>query len=329
MAYRIWLNEKDGKVIVSDMAEALEKAGFEVRMEYVDSNDAEKIVSLGKWADAVISGLELWNRDNLEAVKDHLKFIFRFGTGCDNIDIPAATDFGILVGNIPGANATPVAELALLHMLNLERHFEKECFNDNRPWVGGSVGSELDGKCIGIIGFGNIGKELRRMLRGFNVTVYAYDPFLTIDEDEYQVKMCTDYKEIFKRCDFISLHVPLTEQTANMVNSETLSIMKPTAYLINTCRGGVVDEQALRVALAKGVIAGAGLDVTSIEPGGNPEPLRTLKNTTITPHSGGMTAESIARSKQMLIQGIKDFFNGKEPFHMMNPEVLRQCKQRA
>ena len=326
MAYKVWMNMSREKVNLDPLEKDLLDAGFDFRILYVEDSDDETILRMGRWADAVISGLETWTPERLDAVRDNLRFLLRFGTGTDNIDVPHATRLGIPVANIPGANAAGVAEAALLHMLNLVRKFSFECYMPGRRWGEASIGSELGGKTVGIVGFGNIGKQLARMLSGFGTRVLAYDPIAAIDETKYGVTQVDDVNEIFRTCDFVSLHVPLTPQTTGMVNATTLGMMKRSAFLINTCRGGVVNETDLLHALQDGTIAGAGLDVLNVEPGDMDSPLFDAPNTVISAHIGGRTQESVDRSLKMLGDAIKDFFAGKVPFHMVNPEVLAQNK---
>ena len=324
MAQKIWMNMSREKVQLDEFERSLRDDGFDLRIRFVDDEDEQTILEMGNWADAVISGLEHWNAERLAAVSGNLKFLLRFGTGVDTIDIPAATREGIVVANIPGANAVAVAESALLHMLNLGRKLSTECYLPGRAWQEASIGTELGGKTVGIIGFGNIGKHLARMLHGFGARILTYDPIAQIDEEKYGVRAVDSYEDILKNCDIVSLHVPLTPETQCMINARTLRMMKPTALLINTCRGGVVEEEALLEALQKGVIAGAGLDVLNVEPGNPNSCLLGAPNAVISAHIGGRTQESVDRSLEMLRNGVRDFFSGQIPFHTLNPELYRR-----
>ena len=186
----------------------------------------------------------------------------------DNIDIPAATEAGILVGNVPGANSAAVAEVALLHILNIGRRFS-HCTEGcrNGIWPSTITGNELDGKTVGLLGFGNIGKQLVRMMKGFDVKVLVYDAYFPDQDDEkYGVTFVKDKEELFRESDILSLHVPFNEETKGMIDKNVFAMMKPTAYLINTCRGGVINEEDLIQALKEGQIQGAGLDVLVQEP---------------------------------------------------------------
>jgi len=321
---KVWMNIDKSTLDISYMVEAFQKDGYEFITEYVEDNDEEGIIRLASNADAVISGLESWNERTIPAVKDKMKFILRFGTGYDNVNVPCATENGILVANIPGANASGVAEIALLHILNAGRKFTSQCYSKEHGWTAGLLGTELRGKTLGLIGFGNIAKILREYVRGFGVKVVVYDPYVNIDAEKYEVEITKDYREIFKRCDFVSLHVPCTEQTENIVCEETLGLMKKSAYLINTARGGLVDEDALYNAIITKRIAGAGLDVVSVGVGETGSKLLGLENVTVSPHLGGCSIESVELSLEMLVKAIEDYFNGKIPFHALNAEVLNK-----
>lgn len=324
MAPKIWLNNEPGAEDLSLLEKMLTEAGFTYHMELVGNDDEESIIRLASDCDAVICGLETWNERTISAVCHKTKFLLRFGTGYDSVDVPCATRNGVLVANIPGANALAVAEIALLHIMNLSRGFTRNYVGGSHGWATGGMGNELIGKTVGLIGFGNISRRLRKMLCGFEVNVLAYDPYVTIDPEANDVEVVKDVYEIFRRSDFVSLHVPCTDETANMVCEETLRMMKPSSYLINTARGGLVKEDDLRKALDESWIAGAGLDVLSVEPGVAGSPLMNAKNLVLTPHLGGRSYESVIRSEEMLGKAIIDFFAGRVPFHALNPEVLQK-----
>jgi D-3-phosphoglycerate dehydrogenase len=177
--------------------------------------------------------------------------------------------------------------------------------------------SDLNEKTVGIVGFGAIGQILAEKCHlAFNMKVLAYDPYVSEWPD--WVQPVNDLEEIFKESDFVSLHIPLTEQTKNIVNELSLSLMKPSAFLINTSRGGLVDEAALYSCLSEKKIAGAGLDVFKKEPISQDDLLLTLPNVVVTPHSGALTRECALRVAVCAAQGIADYFQGKTPAHTFN-----------
>lgn len=322
MTPKIWINFDPNGEDLSVLTNMLTEAEIEYHMELVANDDEDRIIHLASGCDAVICGLENWNRRTIPAVCKKTKFLLRFGTGFDSIDVPCATEHGVLVGNIPGANAAAVAEIAMLHIMNLGRGFTRDYAGGPHGWNAGGMGNELAGKTIGLIGFGNISKQLRKMLSGFDVKVLAYDPYVKIDAAAYAVEVVMDYREIFRRSDFVSLHVPCTEETANMVCRETLDMMKSSAFLINTARGGLICEEDLLEALNSERIAGAGLDVCAVEPGVEGSKLIGAKNVVLMPHLGGRSYESVIRSEKMLGKALVDYFAGRVPFHALNLEVL-------
>ena len=170
----IWLDLDPDKVDVSYLQNKFKEDGYNLIAEQIDFADEDKTIEMGMKADAVISSSEPWNERTLSAVKGQVKYIVRYGAGLDNIDLPFAASVGIPVGNVPGANAAAVAETALLHILNLGRRFTT-CVDgvSNGVWPSTVTGNELDGKTVGLLGYGNIGRQLVRMMQGFDVNVLA------------------------------------------------------------------------------------------------------------------------------------------------------------
>ena len=320
MSKTIWLNLDSTKVDVTYLDDFFEKKGWTLLKEPIPTGDEEKTVEMARKADAVISTWEPWNTKTLNQVKDKVKYIVRYGAGMDNIDIPAATEAGILVGNVPGANSAAVAEVALLHILNIGRRFS-HCTEGcrNGIWPSTITGNELDGKTVGLLGFGNIGKQLVRMMKVFDVKVLVYDAYFPDQDDEkYGVTFVKDKEELFRESDILSLHVPFNEETKGMIDKNVFAMMKPTAYLINTCRGGVINEEDLIQALKEGQIQGAGLDVLVQEPPEKDNPLLSMDNVSITSHMGAASLESEHRSQVIIGDCIADFFAGNVPYNVKN-----------
>lgn len=320
MSTTIWLNLDDQKVDVTYLDARFAQKGYTFLKKPIPSGDEEMTIEMGKQADIVISTWEPWNERTLQAVSGKVKYIVRYGAGLDNIDIPAATKAGIPVGNVPGANSAAVAETALLHILNIGRRFA-HCTEGCRKgiWPSTITGNELDGKTVGLLGFGNIGKQLVRMMKGFDVKVLAYDPYLVnVSGEEYGVEFVDDMDDIFRRSDIVSLHIPFTKETEGSINKEKFALMKKSAYLINTCRGGVVNEQDLIEALRSGQIRGAGLDVLCQEPPEKDNPLLTMENVFITSHMGAASLESEHRSQVIIADCIDTFVGGEIPYNVKN-----------
>lgn len=326
MEKTVWLNLDEREVDVTYLDERFEKSGYRFLKCPIPSGDEEKTIEMGKQADAVISTWEPWNERTLRAVRGKVQYIVRYGAGTDNIDIPAATRENIPVGNVPGANAAAVAETALLHILNVGRRFSQCVEGCGRGiWPSTVTGTELDGKTVGLLGFGNIGKQLVRMMRGFDVTVLVYDAYLKEpNPEQYGVAFVDSPEEIFQRSDIVSLHIPLTEETRGSIDRRLFSLMKPSAYLINTCRGGVICEEDLIDALARGKIAGAGLDVLCEEPPRKDHPLLRMNNVFVTSHMGAASLESEHRSQIIIADCIDEFFRGRIPYNVKNLDGLKR-----
>lgn len=246
-----------------------------------------------------------------------LKLIARHGAGYDGVDLEAARKHGVLVCTAGGANAISVAELTIFYMLYCSRNFkkvEKLYLEDYRKAKMGVPKTELEGKTLGLVGLGNIGKLVaKKAALGFDMTVLAYDPFARQEGLPEYIRLVEDRDEIFKQADYVSLHVPATPETVHSVSDREFDLMKETAYLINTARGAIVDEPALIRALQMGKIAGAGLDVLEKEPLDPENPLIAMDNVLTAPHIGGATKEASSRSSVACAQAIDDFFSGRTP----------------
>ncbi len=242
--------------------------------------------------DGFIAGLDVIDRDALVGA-DRLKVIARYGVGVEKVDMAAAREKGIVVTNTPGANAASVAELTLGLMLALARHIpEAASATRDGGWPRLS-GLSLEGKTVGLLGFGSIGREVAKRLQGFSCTVVAYDPY-----PEMQAARALDVRmaaptDVVSQADLLSLHLPVTPDTRGMVNAAFLAGMKRGSLLINTARGELIDEAALLAALESGHLAGAALDCFSVEPPAAGHPLLQLPQVIATPHAGAHTDGAI------------------------------------
>ncbi len=261
-----------------------------------------------------------------------LKLIGRAGIGVDNIDVPAATERGIIVMNTPDANATTTAELALAHMMSLSRHLPQA---DRSVRAGlwersRFMGSELAHKTLAILGFGTIGRIVAKRALGLNMRVIGFDPFVTPEVfAEHCVENC-DLDTLIAEADYLTLHCPMNDHTRNIIDSERIAAMKPGARLINCARGGLVDEQALFEALRSGHLAGAALDVYAQEPPRD-SPLLDLDTVVFTPHLGASTREAqVAVSVEIARQAVT-FLRTGEAINALNlprvaPEELHRLR---
>ena len=246
-----------------------------------------------------------------------LKILARHGAGYDGVDLEAARKHGVLVCTAGGANAISVAELAIFYMLYCSRNFKKVqklYLEDYRKAKMGIPKTELEGKTLGLVGLGNIGKLVaKKAALGFDMTVLAYDPFAKKEGLPEYIRLVEDRDEIFRQADYVSLHVPATPETVHSVSDREFGLMKESPYLINTSRGSIVDEPALVRALQAGKIAGAGLDVLEKEPIDPANPLIEMDNVLTAPHIGGATKEASSRSSVACAEAIDDFFSGRTP----------------
>lgn len=253
-----------------------------------------------------------------------LKYIGVLATGYNVVDVEAAARKGIVVTNIPAYSTSSVAQMAFAHILNIVQrvgYYAQEVSNgkwsrqaDFTFWD--APLHELDGKKIGIIGFGNTGRATARIAVGFGLDVYAYTSKSAM-ELPADVHKCPSMDELFRKCDIVSLHCPLTETTRELVDARKLELMKSSAILINTGRGGLVNEQDLADALNSGKIAAAGLDVLSSEPPRADNPLLKARNCFITPHQAWATKEARVRLMQLAVNNLKAFLEGK-PVNVVN-----------
>jgi len=254
----------------------------------------------------------------------NLKVISRTGVGVDNVDVKAATEKGILVLNTPEANSISVAEHTLALIVAISKQlvmYDSELRAGNFAIRRTNRSVDVEGKTLGLIGCGRIGRfTAEKCKAAFNMNVIGYDPYV---KELPGITLCETIEEVFEKADYISLHLPLTDQTRNMVGESLLSRMKPTAFLINTSRGGIVDETALARVLREERIAGAALDVLESEPPKADNPLLSLKNVILTPHSAALTKECSARVAHEAALGISDYLKGKTPRFVFNKELLK------
>ena len=251
--------------------------------------------------------------DLIRQFPDSVKIICEAGTGYNNLDLAAAREKGIIVCNVPSYSSERVAHTAIMMILNLSSTMQtqmKMLAKGDRsnftkhlqvPHV------EVNGKTLGIIGAGNIGRAVIRIAKALDMDILVYTRTPREDSDGIRY---VDLETLLKNSDYVSLHCPLTPQTRHIINKETLSLMKPSAFLVNTSRGALVDEPALIEALQNGVIAGAALDVQETEPPVEDNPLYTLDNVILTPHMGWKGLETRQRLVSILDGNIKAFFAG-------------------
>jgi D-3-phosphoglycerate dehydrogenase / 2-oxoglutarate reductase len=255
----------------------------------------------------------------------HLKIIAKHGTGVDSVDIEAATARGIVAVTAGDANADAVAEQSIMFMLALSRDLPKyqRSLRDGKWEKGDSVGREFRGRIVGIVGYGQIGSRTARLARALGANVVLHSRSRIADPDGMEVE--ENFEKLLKRVDILSLHCPLTDKTRGMVGDKELRMMKPTALLINTSRGQVVEEAALIDALKNGRLAGAGLDTFAQEPPDPKNPLIFMDNVLCTPHVSVQTAEAMTRMGTAAANNIVGYIRRGvcSTANVVNPQALK------
>lgn len=279
---------------------------------YDDTTEDELLARI-QGASVVVTKEMPVSRELLLQFPSSVKLICEAGTGYNNLDLDAAREKGIVVSNVPSYSSERVAHIAIMMLLNLSstmqtqfkmlHHGNHDNFTKNLqvPHV------EVNQKTLGVIGAGHIGRTVIKIAQALDMDILVYTRTPREDQDGIRY---VDLETLLKNSDYVSLHCPLTPQTKHLINKETLSMMKPSAFLINTSRGALVDEPALIEALQNGVIAGAGLDVQETEPPMEDNPLYTMDNVILTPHMGWKGLETRQRLVSILSKNIHSFFDG-------------------
>ena len=303
----------EGRKLLEDAGHTIiEGRGFETEDVLADMKEYQP--------DAMIVRITPITREVIES-NPNLKVIVRHGAGFDALDVKACHDNGVQALYAPVANSTSVAETAILLMLECSRNVTVL----HKTWVTDFYKAKLkvrkntlSGKTLGIIGCGNIGSRVATRALAMEMNVLCYDSFKPAKDFPDGVEVVRDLNRIFTESDYVSVHTPNTPLTHNMINKETLAMMKPTAFLINTARGGCVDEDALYEACKNGTICGAGLDAIKQEPVDPNFPLLSLDNVIIYPHIGGNTTEAAHRASYFAAMGVEEVYEGKEPTWPIN-----------
>ncbi len=255
-----------------------------------------------------------------------LKVVARTGAGVDNVDIDAATKRGIVVCNLVGINSVSVAEhtVSLILALGKQLPFYDDAMRSGEWQLRRSkAGIELEGKILGVAGIGNIGARVAKACHdGFGMKIFAFDPYAKDKFADYDYTFVDDLEALFTESDFVSLHLPSLPETKKVVNRDLLRLMKPTAYLINTARGDVVDEEALADALRQKTIAGAGIDVYESEPPDPDHLFVGLSNAILTPHVASLTKEVTVKASYGAAKAIVDYAEGRTPDFVYNRKEL-------
>lgn len=291
-----------------------------------DSADPEAYYDQLAEAEAVILRLAKFDRAAF-AHAPKLRVIGRVGVGYDSVDIEAANEYGVPVVITPGANSRSVAE----HAVALAFALSKNIVEGHNETLNGHFSSvrnqgkafELAGKTVGFVGYGAIGRIAANIFSGIGMQVMVYDPYVKAEAIEAQgYRYVKTLDELLPHADVVTIHVPLTKETAGMIGRDALQAMKPSAVLINCARGGIVDENALTWALNHDIIAGAGLDVTEHEPPRADDVILTAKNLILSPHIAAQTKEASFNMAKMCIESCFDVLEGKKVSNVANPAAF-------
>ena len=293
-----------------DNVKIIKDAGF--ILEYNDTGNAytkEEFYEKTRDADGVIVGVEIVDKEYIDS-HPNLKAVVKFGVGTDNIDVEYCRQKGIVVDRTVGSNSRSVAETAISFILADSKNLYESISNTREYKWTKQTGYEIENKIIGLVGFGAIAKKVAQMAFGLGMKVLAYDPYITNEDNakKYDVEI-VNFEEIIKRSDFVSLHIPLTEETTDFITLAQLKEMKKGAVLINTARGGIVNEADLYEALSQNIIRAAYFDVLSSEPPQKDEPLIKLPNFYLTPHIASRSEEAEKNTANMATRIIIDALN--------------------
>lgn len=310
MAYTVLIPQP----IAEEGKDYLLERGYEVKMGSGHTVDIMKEEVKG--CDAILIRTAPLPAEVLQ-VEKRLKVIGRHGVGVDNIDLVAARELGITVTYAPESNANSVAEQVMGLMVACARSYYlcgQELRKGNFDIRDHNLSVDLEGKIVGIVGLGAIGSRVaHKAHHGFDMKVIAYDPYVNKDKVSVEITLIDSWDDLFQTADFVTLHLPANKETTGCVGKREFAMMKPTAYLINTARGHIVNEVELIKALQDKVIAGAGLDVFEREPPATDNPLFQLDNVFLTPHSAALTTECRIRTAVHAAMGIDDVLSGRTP----------------
>lgn len=307
---------------LTDTRAALAEVGADLQL-VPTTHDENEIIRQAQHADGIITSDSPMTRRVLDALTQ-CKVVLRTGVGYDVIDVEAATENGIAVVNIPDLWTREVANQAMSLLLALNRKLVN-LHSDIRsstwtPRPPHAIGA-LYGETMGILGLGRIGSAMAQRAKGFELELIAHDPYISDEAFEARGVRRVSFEDLMSQSDYISVHTPLTDETRHIINESALRAMKPSAYLINTSRGPVADEAALIKALQEGWIAGAGLDVLEKEPPDDDNPLLTMDNVMLSPHSGHASVTSLRLRTGRYGEEVASVLAGKMPRNLVNPQV--------
>jgi len=320
--YRVVITDCDHSSLEEEKRE-FSSIGAELILAQV--REEEDLIRACKEADGLINQYALLTRKVFEALPK-CKVVSRYGVGVDSIDLKAATDFGIIVANVPDYCIDEVSNQTIAMVLTLVRKtafFDQKVKSNRWDFHLGIPIYRLHGKTLGLIGSGRIGLEVAKKISTFGVKVIAFDPYLQKAGEGIEL---TDFDTVLKRSDFISIHCPLNESTHHLVGEQAFQKMEKKPILINTSRGPIVDEKALIQALVEGRVSGAALDVLEKEPPDPQNPLLKMENVILSPHVSFYSEESIKELKRRTAENVAKVLMGKWPRSVVNRNVIGKTR---
>lgn len=320
MSYRVLVS--DSKVIDLDAGEAA-FTGVDTTIETITARTPDVLLEAAAGADALIVDAGTRVTERVLAGLDSLRVVGRSGIGVDNVDVRAAHEYGITVVNVPEYCLDEVSTHALGMMLSCARKFpqlDRGVRRGEWDWSSAAPVYRLRGRTVGLVGFGKIARSLEAKLRGFDIDVHIYDPYVSATDLAGFDVTRVGFERLLSESDFISIHAPLTEETRGMFDAEAFETMRDHAILANTARGPIVDEGALHTALEAGEIAGAGLDVRETEPPVDSR-LSDLENVVLTPHAGWYSEASRRELSRTVGEDVARVLRGDRPRNPVDPDA--------
>ncbi len=321
------------KVVITDFgdpdysleAEEIKASGLDIELVRLQARTLEELFPTVADADGLIVQ---WVKITPQVMRalTRCKVISRYGIGVDMVDLTAATEHNIMVCNVPDYCIEEVSTHTITFLLSLNRHLLFQHTHVSSGKWGGTPGgapSRLAGQVLGLVGLGNIGREVARKASCLGLKVLGYDPYFAPERAKALGLELVGLEELLRRSDYVSLHCPLTDETHHLIGQAQLALMKPSAYLINMARGPVVDQPALYQALTTGTIKGAALDVLEQEPPSPDDPLLKLDNVILTPHTASWTVEAVKQLRRETARNVVTVLQGKLPRSIVNRRGLR------
>ena len=305
----------------------LEAAG--ARLEIHECRDEDRLIEITRHADGLLVERALITR-RVIAGMERCQVIARYGVGYDCIDVPAATEAGIIVCNVPDYCVPEVADHTMALLLDLARSTIKLDAEVRRGiwdvYSGGKTNRRIEGQVLGMIGSGRIGRAVAKRALAFGLRLLVFDPYVDAETISSFGGTKVDLEELLRTADFVTLHVPLTAETRHLLSADRIRLMKPTAYVINTARGGLIDQKALTEALQEGRLAGAALDVLEQEPPSPDDPILKLPNVILNPHAAFYSKGASEHLHRMAAEEVARVLQGKMPKSVVNPAVLSHAR---